>query len=93
MPFSPQKQGYSTALHHYILKTSFILRLRSLTFYKFFSKTWSGLLIKNFVHQNALQPVTSYIERGPLQILQYICRVDIKSCSCYNSRRSILEHL
>ena len=43
--------------------------IKIFNFYKFFSKTWSGLLIKNFVHQNALQPMTSYIERGPLQII------------------------
>ena len=76
-----------------IITSKIVFSIKIFNFYKFFSKTWSGLLIKNFVHQNALQPMTSCIERGPLQILQYICRVDIKSCSCYNSRRSILEHL
>jgi hypothetical protein len=32
--------------------------IKIFNFYKFFFKTWGGLLIKNFVYHNALQPMT-----------------------------------
>jgi hypothetical protein len=49
----------------FIITSKIIFYNEILNFYKYFSKTWSGLLIKNLVHQNALQRMTSYIGRGP----------------------------
>ena len=40
-----------------IITSKIIFSIKIFNFYKFFSKTWSGLLIKNFVHQNAFHPM------------------------------------